>query len=152
MDECLPPREQVDINDHTPPSLGPAWSRSFAKKSSTGNSTRNWQLTSNWQPRIIFGRGRPCRKLAVWPCSNSEGLSFPSKCTGKHGDCPGWTVSSKIYATPFAPCGEAPGFTLAAIAMLALGIGVNAAVFTVTNAVLFKGFSYIDRQRPHPNT
>jgi len=40
---------------------------------------------------------------------------------------------------------RSPGFTLAAIAMLALGIGVNAAVFTVTNAVLFKGFSYIDR-------
>lgn len=33
-----------------------------------------------------------------------------------------------------------PGFTAAAVAMLALGIGVNATVFTVTDAVLFKGF------------
>ena len=40
---------------------------------------------------------------------------------------------------------NAPGFTLMAVAMLALGIGVNAAVFTVTNAVLFKGFRLVDR-------
>jgi putative ABC transport system permease protein len=33
-----------------------------------------------------------------------------------------------------------PGFTAVAIAMLALGIGVNATVFTVADAVLFKGF------------
>ena len=38
-----------------------------------------------------------------------------------------------------------PGFTAMAVVMLALGIGVNAAVFTVANAVLFKGFSYIER-------
>jgi putative ABC transport system permease protein len=38
-----------------------------------------------------------------------------------------------------------PGFTAVAIATLAIGIGVNAAVFTVTNAALFRGFSYIQR-------
>jgi hypothetical protein len=37
-----------------------------------------------------------------------------------------------------------PGFTTVAITILALGIGVNAAVFTVTNAVLFKGFPHVD--------
>ena len=35
---------------------------------------------------------------------------------------------------------RSPGFTAAAVAMLALGIGVNATVFTVADAVLFKGF------------
>ena len=40
---------------------------------------------------------------------------------------------------------KAPDFTVVAVAMLALAIGVNAAVFTVTNAVLFKGFRDIDR-------
>ncbi len=38
-----------------------------------------------------------------------------------------------------------PGFTAVAVAMLALGIGVNATVFTVTNAVLFKGFPGVER-------
>jgi putative ABC transport system permease protein len=36
-----------------------------------------------------------------------------------------------------------PGFTAVAVTMLALGIGVNATVFTVTNAVLFKGFPLV---------
>lgn len=36
--------------------------------------------------------------------------------------------------------GKNPGFTVVAVAMLALGIGVNATVFTVADAVLFKGF------------
>lgn len=40
---------------------------------------------------------------------------------------------------------KSPGFTAAALLMLALGIGVNAAVFTVTNAVLFKGFPLVER-------
>src|SRR5580658_2031180 len=37
-----------------------------------------------------------------------------------------------------------PGFTAVAVATLALGIGVNATVFTVTNAVLFKGFPLVE--------
>lgn len=39
-----------------------------------------------------------------------------------------------------------PGFTVVAVMMLALGIGVNTTVFTVTNAMLFSGFPRLD---PH---
>jgi len=38
-----------------------------------------------------------------------------------------------------------PGFTAVAVIMLAVGIGINATVFTVTNAVLFKGFALVSR-------
>ncbi|HEY4086923.1 MAG TPA: ABC transporter permease [Bryobacteraceae bacterium] len=40
---------------------------------------------------------------------------------------------------------RAPGFTAVAIAMLAVGIGVNTTVFTVTNSVLFGGFPMVSR-------
>ena len=40
-----------------------------------------------------------------------------------------------------------PGFSLAAIVTLALGIGGNTAVFTVINALLLKAFPYGDPQQ-----
>jgi putative ABC transport system permease protein len=38
---------------------------------------------------------------------------------------------------------RSPGFTGVAVAILALGIGINAIVFTITDAVLFKGFPLV---------
>lgn len=42
---------------------------------------------------------------------------------------------------------KSPGFTLAAIITLALGIGGNTAIFTVTNALLLRAFPYRDPSR-----
>lgn len=39
---------------------------------------------------------------------------------------------------------RSPGFTLTAVTTLAVGLGLNAAVFTVTSAVLFRGFRGIE--------
>src|SRR5262245_54113520 len=39
---------------------------------------------------------------------------------------------------------RSPGFTAMVVTILAVGIGTNVAVFTVTNAVLYRGFQSID--------
>ncbi len=57
--------------------------------------------------------------------------------TGSAWTCGDWLGDIRFGLRALA---KNPGFTALAVAMLALGIGVNATVFTVADAVLFKGF------------
>ena len=56
------------------------------------------------------------------------------------------TIQSVLRDIRYALRGmqRSPGFTAMAIAILAIGLGVNTAVFTIANAMLFLGYPHID--------
>jgi putative ABC transport system permease protein len=59
---------------------------------------------------------------------------------------PGSKTSGAIFAFVVRSLAKTPGFTVIAIIVIAVGIGVNTAVFSVINTVLLKPLTYPDPQ------
>lgn len=84
---------------------------------------------------------------AAYPCQRPS-QQVPDKREG--GGRRPWWFQGVLQDSRIAMRGllRSPGFTLVVIATLAIGIGINAAVFTLTDAFLFKGFpSVADNDR-----
>ncbi len=107
---------------------------------------RRWSLDRDLDEELRFHLDMKAREIGDRAASR-RALGSPLLLRERARDPWGWRwVDDVLWDVRYALCQfrQNPGFTAVAIVTLALGIGVNATVFTVTNAMLFKGFPHVD--------
>ena len=89
--------------------------------------------------RSWFGEARSV--TSIWLTSSRTAARDPGRAAG-------WlTASYRDVRDAFRSLTRAPGYAAVVLAMFALGIGVNTAVFTLVDALLFKALPYADADR-----
>ena len=92
-----------------------------------------------------FARGWTPARRAGTPSSRSEASSAFAKSTATAAGFPPIDSLLRDLRYGVRTLIKNPGFTLAGIVILGLGIGVNSAIFTVVNAVVLKPLPFAKR-------